>query len=353
MRSIAIFVKNLSSGGAEKQSVLLAKSLAGHFKVYYIIFNGSKVHEKYIRMLQEDYRICIATFRGSHYKRFKQFVNYLKDKKISIIFSYLTAANTYACFASFFCKLKVVTGLRNAKLPILKLLADRLMTNHIAYCTVANSYSGKNYFVSKGFKSKKVIVIPNCFENIKPYKNKIMNPIPHIITVGRFVVQKDYETAIKAVSKVKETGKTFRFDIVGYGEKEHDIRDWIRQYDIENITSIYINPGNIAELLDKADIYLSTSLFEGTSNSIMEALNADLPVVCTNVGDNNCLVEDKETGFLSKVKDFEGIAENINILLDNCHLRRRMGYKAKKRLENNYSVERFRSSYTNLIERRF
>lgn len=51
-------------------------------------------------------------------------------------------------------------------------------------------------------------------------------------------------------------------------------------------------------MLDKADIYLSTSLFEGTSNSIMEAMNADLPIVATNVGDNGLLVKNEINGFL-------------------------------------------------------
>ena len=44
MKHISIFVKNLTSGGAEKQSVLLAKALVGHYDVHYIIFNGDKVH---------------------------------------------------------------------------------------------------------------------------------------------------------------------------------------------------------------------------------------------------------------------------------------------------------------------
>lgn len=76
---------------------------------------------------------------------------------------------------------------------------------------------------------------------------------------------------------------------------ETQVRKWIRQYVIDDITTIYINPNNIAELLDQADIYISTSLFEGTSNSIMEAMNADLPIVATNVGDNGQLVQNQKT----------------------------------------------------------
>ena len=47
-KNIAVFVKNLTSGGAEKQAVLLAKALAGDYEIHYVIFNGRKVHEKYL-----------------------------------------------------------------------------------------------------------------------------------------------------------------------------------------------------------------------------------------------------------------------------------------------------------------
>ena len=59
---IAIFVKNLTSGGAEKQSVLLAKALSDRYETHYIIFNGEKVHQKYMDMLMGDSKIHIQYF---------------------------------------------------------------------------------------------------------------------------------------------------------------------------------------------------------------------------------------------------------------------------------------------------
>ena len=46
-KCIAVFVKNLTSGGAEKQAVLLAKALSGDYVVHFIILNGDKLHKKY------------------------------------------------------------------------------------------------------------------------------------------------------------------------------------------------------------------------------------------------------------------------------------------------------------------
>lgn len=171
MKNIAIFVKNLGSGGAEKQSVLLAKNLAKERNTHYIIFDGNIVDQKYLDMLKEE-KISITILNGNIYKRFRTFLEYLKKHNIQAIFSYLTAANFYACIAAKYLNIKVYPGLRNARLPYLKFIIDRFLCNHCAEKIISNSFSGRDHFVSKGFEKTHTIVIPNCFENIKPYKEK-------------------------------------------------------------------------------------------------------------------------------------------------------------------------------------
>lgn len=350
MQSVAVFVKNLTSGGAEKQSVLLAKSLADIYDVHYIIFNGAKVHLKYMKMLKSDKRIHVCTLYGGHFFRFNALVKYLKTNKIRVIFSYLTAANFYACIAGRLSGSDVFTGLRNAELPFLKLVADRFMTNHWAKSAIVNCYSGQNNFVKKGFDANKTVVIPNCFDNISPYKKKARNDVLHIITVGRFVVQKDYETAIRTIAVLRKISIVkFIFNIVGYGGLETQIREWVRTYRVEDCVSIFINPDNIPELLETSDIYLSTSLFEGTSNSIMEAMNADLPVVATDVGDNFKLVENNVNGFLCAVGDYKSLADKLCLLLDDEGQRVAFGENSKKILLDGYSVKVFRERYMNIL----
>ena len=350
MKAIAVFVKNLTSGGAEKQSVLLAKALAGECDVHYVIFNGMKVHQKYMDMLKIDNRIRVCSFTGGHIGRFKALVDYIKSNDIKAIFSYLTAADFYACMAGRIIGADVYTGLRNAELPFMKLVADRILTNHFAKMAISNSFSGKKHFVSKGFKKDKVVVIPNCFDKISPYVVKTQNDVLKIITVGRFVPQKDYETAIRTIAKLKEMSKKrFSFEIVGYGEQEEQIRKWLKEYKIEDCTSIHINPNNIQELLDNADVYLSTSLFEGTSNSVMEAMNADLPIVATNVGDNCELVEDGKNGFLCDVKDVASLASKLCMLLNDDNLRCEFGKRSKEILSENYSMNVFKDRYLKVL----
>lgn len=194
-----------------------------------------------------------------------------------------------------------------------------------------------------------MIVIPNCFPNVLKVKSRPAKEIVKIITVGRFDEAKDYRTAILSIKELRKSCSNFLFQIVGYGKLEHQIRRWIDDNDLAGDIALLINPKNVSELLDESDVYLTTSAYEGTSNSIMEAMNASLPIVATNVGDNDRIIIDGVNGFLHKVGDYTRIAESVSILVKDHKLRCEFGSRGNEMLEKNYSFERFKESYIQLI----
>ena len=350
MKKIAIVIKNLTRGGAEKQSILLARTLANEYEVHYVILNGHKVNDNYMAILHSDNRIIVHSFTGSFIHRIKQFHSCVRELVPYAIFSYLTMANLIAASIGRLCGChRIYPGLRNSRLPWLKLVADRFICNHLATYAISNSVSGIEHLASKGFLAAKLTAIPNGFENITPYTNKNRHEEIRIITVGRFVKQKDYKTAIKAIAALHCRQK-IRFIVIGYGELEPQIRAWIREVGIENMTEIMINPYKIPMILYDADIYISSSLFEGMSNAIMEAMNADLPIVCTNVGDNNKLVAEGENGFICPTGDWEMLADRTRYLILHDEERIAFGKKSKEILERYYNAEIFRTKYVELIQ---
>ena len=180
------------------------------------------------------------------------------------------------------------------------------------------------------------------------YKGNVDLLTKSSVKVGRFDPQKDHETLIKSISLLDR--KDYRLCIVGYGVLEAQIREWVELYGIKDRTDIHIKPNNVSELERNADIYISTSLFEGTSNSIMEALNWSLPVVATNVGDNDHLVIDGVNGYLHPIGDVTGLTTSLCKLLDSVELRNQMGVRSNQNLRENYSMEIFEKRYLDLIE---
>lgn len=348
---VAILIKNLTSGGAEKQSILLAKALTDSYEVHYIIFSSKYYEPKYLALLNSNNKINVFKCNGSFASRFKQLVSYLKVQNIDCIFSYLTGANVLALFAGKIAEVKLLfPGIRNAYLPPAKAFTDRFLTNVISTKAVLNCHSGFLYFSSNGFKPEKLKVIPNCFENITDFKDKIQSENVRIISVGRFVPQKDYDTALQAIKLVKKQYPNIIYQIVGFGDLEDFIRNRVIELALTDSVEIYINPNNIPDLLNESDIYLSTSTFEGTSNSIMEAMNSDLPIVATNVGDNDQLIIGNYNGYLCTVKDAVDISNKLILLIENQRKRIEMGKASKQHLLDNFSMEKFTKSYLQLIE---
>lgn len=349
MAKIGVCVKNLTSGGAEKQAVLLANVMSSYHDVDFIILNSEKVHVKYLDMLLPAVRL--VKFSGDIKDRYSQYKEYIRTSAPDLIFSYLTAANYYSVKASRGTSTKVVTGIRNSRLPLKKHIVDAILHRFYAVASVCNCESGRKHFGRTGFKRSKIEVIPNCFAEIEDYEKHPSSQIVKVITVGRFVAQKDYPTAIKAFALAAERNKNLRFTIIGYGELEKQIRDLVHREGIEAITDIKINSSRIADELRDSDIYLSTSLFEGISNSIMEGMNANLPIVATNVGDNEALVADGVNGYLTSKGDYQKISQYILELADDAQLRERMGRKSKEALIAKYTSEKFASHYNRLISK--
>lgn len=350
MKNIAIFIPTIKSGGAEKQATLLAATLAQDCQVHFISFHGKKYasESNLNRLIHSDIRLHFL--EGGTISKLKKLHQILKSNHIDYVFNYLTYCDVVGAFVERLAGVgNIYNGIRNSRLPYLKYLAEKIAHNYLVKGTVYNCYSGAEFFKGKGFRVEKNIVIPNCFAPISNEIHRKDKDIKHIITVGRFVEQKDYLTALKVIADLKSKRTDFKFDIVGYGELEQQIRTWIAELNISEFIDIHINPNNIPELLERADIYLSTSLFEGTSNSMMEALNYSLPVVATNVGDNSHLVDDCQTGFLTRIADVETLSAALTNLLDSYQQRIDMGLRGHSKLQQEFSQSIFRDRYKNLL----
>lgn len=343
-KEIGILIPSLKKGGAEKQAVLLAKALNDDYSVTLIVVNAQSGFEaELVKLsgLKPDRIICL----NSHKKR--RLYQILRIRHIDTLFCYLTWPDFLGAIIGRLAGVKTIyQGLRNAALPTWKLYLE-VIGNKFATGAITNNYIGAEIFEKKGIKNQ--IVIPNCYLNPMPNKQRLEREYITAITVGRFVEQKDYPTAIFAMAKAMARNPKLRFKIIGHGELEDEVRKLVKEHCIDDRTEILINPPGIINHLLDADIYLSTSLFEGTSNSIMEAMDASLPIVATNVGDNNRLVFPDENGYLTEIHDIDKIAEYIVKLSMSLELRNNFGMNSNKILSKDYSFKSFKQHYTDLL----
>jgi glycosyltransferase involved in cell wall biosynthesis len=351
VKGICIIIPTLYSGGAEKQSVFLAETLRKHFPTYLIVLHPEMIEEKFKEKIKN---INIVKLEGNYFKKGVSLYRFMKKHGINYIFSYLLSGNFYNGFIGGLTRVPHrIGGIRNAELAPKKILFEKILHNFLLHQTISNSYSAKHKLKLLGFKEEKFHIIHNAFELKTNIIERNNEGVVKILSVARFVPQKDYFTALEAIKilKGKLNLKTnpFQYLLIGYGQLEQEIRNKVEELELSDVVQIIINPENLFEYFKKSDIFLSTSLFEGMSNSVMEALSYSLPVVTTDAGDMEYLVRDGHNGYLCEFKNPNQIADNLEKIIVNSKKRATMGRNSYSLLKDNFSLEIFEKKYLDFI----
>ena len=343
MPSIIIFCKTFLKGGAEKQALILSKLLTENkTNVILISWCGEKIDSGHIDYIKTN-SIKFIGLKGNPIRKLIHLNSLIKKENVSIILSYLTLANVIAGITRLFHrKILTIGGIRTESFPFYKFIFERFIHNYLNDATVFNNYSAKNKFEKRGFNPEKIYVIHNAI-NVPPlHKKKNPKNSINVVSVSRFVGPKDFHTALSSFKQLLERNrdKKLKYYIVGYGPMESEIRLLAAQLDLSDDVEIIVNPPNVTDILKSCDIYLSTSLYEGLSNSIMEAMAAGLPVVATNVGDNKYLIKDCFNGFLVPCRDINLITEKLEFLIKFEDTRITFGNNSHILISDTFSEER-------------
>lgn len=103
-----------------------------------------------------------------------------------------------------------------------------------------------------------------------------------IITSGRLTYQKGQWHLIKAFSKVNKIIPESNLVIMGEGELENELLELIRKLKLENNVHLLGFKSNPFKYINKAKVFVLTSMFEGFGNVITEAMASDTVVISTD-----------------------------------------------------------------------
>jgi glycosyltransferase involved in cell wall biosynthesis len=354
MGSIVVFCKTLVKGGAEKQALTLARLLTHkNLDVVVVSWSRKKVDPRN-RDFIRDKSLKYYGLHGSPLMRFIQFNRIIRKENAAVVLAYLTLANFVSGLSRIFNRgLITIGGIRTEKLPPYKLIVERFVHNRLNDATIFNNYSARGKFEGRGFDPAKIFVIHNAIAATKREKPPKKADEISIITVARFVRAKDFKTSLLAFKRLADShsGRAIRYVLVGYGPMESEIRSMIRSHGLEGRVMLVINPPNVSDYLSEADIYLSTSLFEGLSNSLMEAMVAGLPIIATDVGDNYYLVKDGFNGYIVPLQNVEATAAKLKTLVNSKEMRKTFGTNSNNLVSGEFNEEKFINGYLGLIEK--
>jgi len=162
--------------------------------------------------------------------------------------------------------------------------------------------------------------------------SNIQYPIPNIVigTIANLYKTKGLKYLIQAIKLlITEYKLSIATIIIGDGPEQKKLEKLIKQNNLAKNIILAGNIKNAASLLKAFDIYICSSVKEGLSYTIIEAMQAGLPIIATDVGGNPELIINNETGLLVNSKNPQPMAENIIKLINNSTLAKKLGEQAK------------------------
>lgn len=167
-------------------------------------------------------------------------------------------------------------------------------------------------------------------------------------TVGRLDPVKDHTSLLQAFLPIARSAQRVCLIIAGDGPMRRAIESLSSELAISEKIRLLGERHDIPQVLKACDIFTLTSIAEGISNTILEAMASALPVVATRVGGNPELVDDGVSGYLVSARDVSALTAAYESYFYNPKLRDQHGRNARLRAEQKFSLERMASQYAQL-----
>ena len=142
-----------------------------------------------------------------------------------------------------------------------------------------------------------------------------------ILSVGELNKNKHHEIAIRALEHVPNA----HYVIAGQGELLNHLKELAVRSSVSDRVHFLGFRDDVKQLYKTADIFCLPSYREGLSASVMEAMAAGLPVVCSDIRGNKDLIVQDKGGYLISIEDTHGYADSLNAIIQSERLRVEMG----------------------------
>ena len=145
---------------------------------------------------------------------------------------------------------------------------------------------------------------------------------PCILTVARLAPVKNIANALRALAKL--TDRPWRYVVAGGGEEEGNLKSLAAELGIAERVTFLGQVADVTPLLTEAHIFLLPSRWEGFGLAAVEAMNAALPVIASDVPGVREIVIPAGNPVIAP-DDVDGMADTIAALLDDPDRRARLG----------------------------
>ena len=177
-----------------------------------------------------------------------------------------------------------------------------------------------------------------------------------VLSIGRFTFQKGYLIGILAIKKLIDKGFSIQWNIIGDGSQMEEMIFHIHELKLQNHIVLHgkKNKNEVSDWINKSDIFLLTSVYEGIPNVVLAAMAMELPVVTTKSGGVDEVIEHGVDGFIAPLYDIETVSNLLEKFIQDKQLALTMGKAARQKILAEYTLERqlkvFEEAYQKILQ---
>ena len=196
--------------------------------------------------------------------------------------------------------------------PLAKLLIIR------AKGFLAVSIFAVEYFESLGVKVNRIYRFGYFRTVQKSIQKQSNNKNTELFFVGQLIERKGIVTLLEAIKNISEISNSFHLTIIGTGELESFLKAFININNLQSRVTLLgvINSENITDHIEKADLLILPSVFDGWGMVINEALQVHVPVLVSDQCGAKELVKIDQNGLIFQHDNVESLTENLEKFLN-------------------------------------
>lgn len=332
MSKVLIIVNDLKNGGVERVLSVLANHMADNGYDVHLLAIASpnrayplsdKVIYKYVPIMGIYKKVSIFKEFSIMWKISKEMKTINPDWVIGFDDSIIIRSIPSAWFQG----RKILVSERiDPSIYGLPMRIVRQVAYDMADRVVFQTEDARAFFPKR--TQKKSIVIPNPLSEDLPFRLADTNK--DIIMAGRLRPQKNVSLAIEAFAEFWKNHKDYRLVVYGEGEQLTMLKQLSKNLGVERNVVFPGHVSNIHEKMRSCAMYLSSSDYEGISNSMLEALAIGVPSICTDcpVGGARMFIQNNVNGILVPVGAKNEITKAMIKIADNPEFAKRLSMKS-------------------------
>ncbi len=214
------------------------------------------------------------------------------------------------------------------------------VANHADSIIVPSNYL-KKIITNWGIPGDKIQVIYNAFHapnfhgSKEEMRKKYNVDYPMIITAGRLVPWKGFDTLISMMPEIAKEIQGARLFIVGDGPDKDYLRDCVKKYNAEKYVELTgkMKQNDLFEHIKASDLFVLNTSYEGLSHQLLEVLYLETPILCSDAGGNIEVIDNNQNGILFTYNDRQTIYDWVIKMLTDKNLTEQFVEKGKEKLE--------------------